>query len=262
MIKWAAGRFYGQRANRLGMASLGAWLDALVHHWLAVLYGVPFAVLGVMERVRGKPLLERGLYVVAITVAFLVANFLVWNDGKSAETTAIAGEQTAQLQEGDLQSKLDYQEDYNTPNLQVSVQNVWMFPVGKLYELYMIVDVRNLGAPSLIDYWEVYIWDRFGRQVLLPTHRFDSPFSFPTSYGRMKYKPTYWLPDETYPAPIPRGGGTKGILICLFQSPDVKNFNLQTIHISFNDVRGVTDWSMVVPYTVNSAAVSPPELDR
>jgi uncharacterized membrane protein YiaA len=259
------------------MTNIAAWVVALFHSWLLYVVGAPFVLLGIVEKLTDRTLLKGRYYLAAIAVAFFAANFGVWAAQKSAADAATAGEQTAQeqvgdlqaqvgdlqTQVGDLQTQLNDQKAYNSPNLQVSIQNVWLFPQGKNLELYMVVDVRNTGADSIVDYWEVYIANRSHRKgYLLSLHRIDVPFSFPTIAGRMIYKPSYWLPDRTLPDPVRRGGDRKGILICIVPGLPLKDLDPNSIGITFNDVSGNTHWAMNVRYQVNTGAVSPPTLDR
>jgi hypothetical protein len=249
--------------NTHRMADIGAWIVALLEHWAGALAALPFIALGVAERSEGKPLLARRWYIAAVAAAFLGANFYAWRDQRADAINATAGEQTAQEQAGDLQSRLNDQKDYNTPDIQVSLQNVWFFKRGKNNELYMVVDVRNTGADSIADYWEVYIYNSsHTKEYVLPLHRIDNPFSFPTVAGKMLYKPSYWLPDRTLPDPVRRGGDIKGILVSIFRGPDQKTLDLNSIIVTFNDVNGDTHSAMNVVYQVNTGAVSPPTLDR
>jgi hypothetical protein len=237
---------------------------ALLHSWAGALAGLPFVLLGVAERWAGKLLIAKRLYVAAVVAAFLGANFLAWKDQKDAVDDAVARLQDQEVTNGELSQQLNDEKEYSTPNFQVSLQNVWFFPVvRKMWELYMIVDVRNTGAPSIIDYWEAYAgYQKGDNTYVLPLHRIDTPFSFPTVFGRMSYKPSYWLPDRTLPTPVQRGADIKGILISIIRLRHPSDLNLRTIRISFNDVNGDTHWATSNPYTINSAAVSPPTLDR
>lgn len=236
------------------------WLQTLVTEWVGLVGG---AVVGVVfllyERVYAKQPLSYRSLLVGLWAAFILANFFAWRGQKTATDAANVSLQAQEVTNGELWGQLN---NRNTPNFQASLQNVWMFKQAKNFELYMIVDVRNTGAPSIIDPWEAYIADRQGKVYVLPLHRIDYSFSFPTVNGQMKYKPSYWLPDRTLPNPVQSGADIKGILISIFGGPAVKNFNLHSIGISFTDVDGDTHWATNNGYTINSAAVSPPTLDR
>jgi hypothetical protein len=246
------------------MGDFIAWAEAVAGYFWAFYTGVVVVVLGAAERIfqrlGAKFRWTSTAAIILGCLLMLYASFLAWRDQKVATDSATAALQTQEITNGDLSAQLT---DQNTPNFQVSLQNVWMFPQGKYYQLYMILDVRNTGAPSIIDYWEVYAANRDHRSILLLTlHRFDSQFSFPTVYGRMTYKPSYWLPDRTLPNPVPRGADVKGVLIALLSPSVEKKVDLRSLGITFNDVNGDTHRAAPSFYTINSAAVSPPTLDR
>lgn len=238
-----------------------AWWQAILAQWIGLVGGAVVAVAFLIyERLYSRQPLSARWLIAGFWVAFVIANFLAWQEQRADVDTANQSLGAERFQNFQLQAQINNE---TVPNLQASIQEVWAFSRGVNSGLIiLLVDLRNLGAPSIADYWAVYIKDKKGNTLQLPLVRSATPFAFQTTTTSMSYKPAYWLPDRTLPNPVPRGGDVKGLLLSVFSRLSVKDVDLSSVRVTFNDVNGQTHDGMSVKYLVNGPAMYPPTLDQ
>lgn len=206
------------------------FFQAVFSGWLAQMAGLFSVLTTIAIYVTGWQSLPLRLFLFLCILGLLLAFFLAWR----REHSALASERA-------VRERL---ERASAPDLSGSVilQTATFnmdetYPDGsrsKMAGALFVIEIRNLGADSVVDYWAAW--------ATLDGHRFRAALRQIPDRMEMPNGATYYNKDAIYEKtatePIKRGAKAVGILFVAFPHMTLEGVQASSIEVEFKDIVG------------------------
>ena len=162
------------------------------------------------------------LAVACMLIGILCASFLAWNEERAEA------------------ENMRHLASQNEPNLEITIQG-FVHGVDSVNQakvsVLLIVEVKNLGADSIADHYELSAMTFDGRKIIGTGALMPEKFDMHGDWGVVTYYGEDWLYKKTGTEPVRRGAKTVGILLFTFEVPRML-LNVDTLELTARDVRG------------------------
>lgn len=181
---------------------LGRW------GWV-VLVDVLFAAVGAYLDIRNAAPIPPWAWISLLLIALLVTPFVAIHK--------------LRLQRDQLTQQIERQRRKSEPELVGAIEQSVVGEVQGFVRLILFIKIRNLGMPSIVDPWSVFLTIAGAQEKQIQIVHPDGPIPIRLSDGRkVTIESSDAIYNKTNSQPIPTGGQVTGFIACLIRDVPLK----------------------------------------